>query len=106
MDTAVAFGKNKLLLTLPDGPIYQILRAQSARSHANAREEIDSALDSPIGGAPLSEVAAGKKTAAIVVCDITRPARNATTLPPVLEQLHRAGISPAGVTIIIVPVCD
>jgi len=59
------------------------------------------ALDHPIGCAPLVELAAGKRTAAISVCDITRPAPNSVTLPPVLERLHRAGIPAEGITILI-----
>jgi lactate racemase len=101
MNVSVAFGKGELLLTLPQGPTYQVIRAQSAPSLADVHQGLEFALDSPTGCAPLREMAAGKKTAAIAVCDITRPAPNATTLPPVLERLHRAGVPPSGVIIII-----
>jgi hypothetical protein len=40
-----------------------------------------SALDHPIKGPSLTALAMGKKTAAISVCDITRPAPNWLTLP-------------------------
>jgi nickel-dependent lactate racemase len=59
------------------------------------------ALDHPIGSRPLVELAAGKRTAAISVCDITRPAPNRVTLPPLLERLHAAGIPETGITILI-----
>ena len=62
---------------------------------------LDAALDRPIGSKPLRELAAGKKTAAISVCDITRPAPNWLTLPPLLKRLHDAGIPVEGVTILI-----
>ncbi len=52
-------------------------------------------------GPSLRELAAGKKTAAISVCDITRPAPNRITLPPMLRRLHEAGIPVEGVTILI-----
>src|SRR6185437_10542868 len=51
--------------------------------------------------APLSELGRGKRTAAINVCDITRPAPNSITLPPLLSRLHAAGIPPEGITILI-----
>ena len=54
------------------------------------------ALDAPIGCEPLLRLAAGKKTAAISVCDITRPAPNRVTLPPLLDRLHQAGIPADG----------
>jgi nickel-dependent lactate racemase len=59
------------------------------------------ALDRPIGCEPLAALAAGKRTAAISICDITRPAPNAVTLPPLLARLHAAGIPVEGVTILI-----
>jgi nickel-dependent lactate racemase len=46
-------------------------------------------------------LAVGKKTAAISVCDITRPAPNRITLPPLLKRLHGAGIPADGITILI-----
>lgn len=101
MKRGFAFGKGELILTLPDGPRYQVIQAQSAQALADARAAIESALDSPVGCAPLSALAAGKKSATLVVCDITRPAPNPVTLPPLLERLHRAGIPPEGVTILI-----
>jgi nickel-dependent lactate racemase len=46
-------------------------------------------------------MARGKRTAAISVCDITRPAPNREVLPPVLARLEAAGIPREGVTILI-----
>jgi nickel-dependent lactate racemase len=75
--------------------------SHTARAVENEQASIEAALDAPIGCAPLAQLAAGKKTAAISVCDITRPAPNRITLPPVLERLHRAGIPADGITILI-----
>ncbi len=62
---------------------------------------LEAALDHPIHSEPLEKLAAGKRTAAISVCDITRPAPNRITLPPLLKRLHAAGIPKEGVTILI-----
>jgi lactate racemase len=62
---------------------------------------LGTALDAPVTGLPLMELARGKKTAAISVCDITRPAPNPITLPPLLDRLHRVGITPDDVTLCI-----
>ena len=59
------------------------------------------ALDQPIASKPLVELARGKKTAAISVCDITRPAPNRITLPPLLARLHSAGIARENILILI-----
>ncbi|MGA2897021.1 MAG: nickel-dependent lactate racemase [Acidobacteriaceae bacterium] len=101
MQAAFAFGKTGLTVSLPDGPQYCVVEGRSAGALADAAAAIGAALDNPIGSKPLVELAAGKKTAAISVCDITRPAPNSLTLPPLLERLHAAGIPVDGVTILI-----
>ncbi|MBA3973238.1 MAG: hypothetical protein C0504_03345 [Candidatus Solibacter sp.] len=87
-----AFGKTGLEVTLPEGPEWQELRVKWAESLEDPIEAIEQALDAPIGCAPLAEMAGGKRSAAISVCDITRPAPNRLTLPPVLRRLAEAGI--------------
>ncbi len=101
MQTAFAFGKTGLTVSLPDGPHYDVIESRSAPALADAEAAIAAALDRPIGCKPLTELAVGKRTAAISVCDITRPAPNPVTLPPLLKRLHAAGIPVEGVTILI-----
>ena len=101
MQAAFAFGKTGLTVALPDGPRYSVVEGRSAGALADASAAIDAALDHPIGSKPLVELAAGKRTAAISVCDITRPAPNNLTLPPLLQRLHAAGIPVDGITILI-----
>ena len=96
-----AFGKTGLDLALPSQFSYQMLEARSAAPLPDWQEALNRALDVPIAGPPLEELATGKQTAAISVCDITRPAPNRLVLPPVLERLARAGIARESVTILI-----
>jgi nickel-dependent lactate racemase len=97
----VAFGKDGLNLELPEGPEYTVLQARPGVALEDVQAELNTALRHPIGKPALRELAIGKKTAAIAVCDITRPAPNALTLPPLLAQLHGAGVARDGVTILI-----
>jgi len=101
MKTHFAFGKNGIDVTVPNGPHYRVLHSRSASDIRDLPTALAAALDHPIGTAPLVELAAGKHTAAISVCDITRPAPNRLTLPPLLQRLHTAGIPREGVTILI-----
>jgi nickel-dependent lactate racemase len=101
MEVNFAFGKNGLTLKLPDGRRYSVVESRSASPVADAGQAISAALDDPIGTQPLVGLARGKRTAAIAVCDITRPAPNSVTLPPLLERLHAAGIPAEGITILI-----
>ncbi len=99
--THFAFGKHGLTLHLPDGPDYEVLQSRSARPLVGVKAAIEAALDAPVSGPPLRELAAGKRSAAISVCDITRPAPNRQTLPPILRRLHEAGIPREALTICI-----
>lgn len=101
MDINFAFGKNGIRLPLPEGRNYSLVESRSAAPVADVQRALSAALDRPIHSAPLIELARGKRTAAIAVCDITRPAPNRTTLPPLLERLHAAGIAREDVTILI-----
>ena len=96
-----AFGKCGLNLELPDGFEYRVLEARSAVPLDNPASAIEQALDSPIGTPPLAELARGKRSAAISVCDITRPAPNREVLPPLLARLEAAGIPREAITILI-----
>jgi nickel-dependent lactate racemase len=96
-----AFGKTGIRLSLPHGPAYEVIESRSASAVPDVHAALDRALDSPVDGPPLRDVASGKKTAAILVCDITRPAPNRLTLPPILQRLHDSGIPTDGITILI-----
>jgi nickel-dependent lactate racemase len=96
-----AFGRTGLTLELPEGFEYRLLEARSGAPLDDAPAAIAKALDAPIGCPPLADLARGKRSAAISVCDITRPAPNSVVLPPVLERLEAAGIPREGITILI-----
>jgi lactate racemase len=101
MQVRLAFGKSGVDVNLPDGFRYRILESRSAAALDDPESGIEAALDHPIGSRPLGELARGKRTAAISVCDITRPAPYSKTLPAVLHRLEQAGIRREDVTILI-----
>lgn len=96
-----AYGKTGISLGLPANFNYRILEARSAKPLPDAAASLEAALDAPTAGPALSEIAKGKHSAAISVCDITRPAPNRQVLPPILERLRRAGIAKDAITILI-----
>jgi nickel-dependent lactate racemase len=101
MQVDVAFGKTGLTLQLPEGFSYRVLEAHAAVSLDAALAAVEQALDAPIDCAPIEELARGKRSAAISVCDITRPAPNRLVLPPLLKRLEKAGIPRENITILI-----
>jgi nickel-dependent lactate racemase len=101
MKTRFAFGKHGIDVTVPGAYDCQIVHSRTANALPDAPAALEAALDSPIGSPALAALAAGKRTAAIAVCDITRPAPNRITLPPLLKRMHQAGIPKDGITILI-----
>jgi lactate racemase len=101
MQTEFAFGKTGLTAQLPGGFQYHALEARSALPLRDPIQAIERALDAPIASARLEELASGKNSATIVVCDITRPVPYRQILPSVLSRLTAAGIPRAGITILI-----
>lgn len=101
MRVELAFGKSGLRVDLPEGFRYRVLEARSATPLADPAGALEGALDAPAAGPPLVELARGKTSAAISVCDITRPAPNRQVLPPVLERLERAGVPRENIVILI-----
>jgi nickel-dependent lactate racemase len=101
MKVQLAFGREGLGVDLPAGFEYQVLECPPIAALPDAVKAIENALDDPIAGPSLAALAKGKKSAAISVCDITRPAPNPVTLPPMLERLIAAGIPKDGIRIMI-----
>jgi nickel-dependent lactate racemase len=101
MRIELAFGKAGVVTELPEGRRYQFLEARSAVALDDGLAALEAAMDSPIGTAPLVELARGRRSAAISVCDITRPAPNRLVLPPLLARLEQAGIARENITILI-----
>jgi nickel-dependent lactate racemase len=102
MNITLDYGKTGLAVTLPeDRLIAPPLTIRDAAPLADPEAALEASLTSPIGAKPLAELAIGKKTACIVICDITRPVPNALILPPILRTLEAAGIPRDGITILI-----
>lgn len=102
MQLTLDYGKTGLPITLPeDRLIVPPLTIRDALPLDNAMKAIEDAIANPISSKPLSEIAKGKKTACIVICDITRPVPNTLILMPLLRTLEAAGVPRAGITILI-----
>jgi nickel-dependent lactate racemase len=102
MKITLDYGKTGLDVTLPDDRlIAPPLAIRPANPLADPAAALEAALMNPIGTKPLAELATGKKTACVVVCDITRPVPNTLLLPPILRTLEAAGVPRAGITILV-----
>ena len=97
----LAFGREGLPIQLNDAFEHTVLTVPVIAALADPSAAMEAALDRPFAGSPLTELAKGKRSAAIAVCDITRPVPNRVMLPPLLQRLEAAGIPRTNITILI-----
>jgi nickel-dependent lactate racemase len=88
----LAFGRGTLALSLPAGAEPTVLRKAALPKLGNNGAAIRGAFDNPIGSPPLSELVKGRKSACILICDITRPVPNRLFLRPMIETMIAGGI--------------
>lgn len=101
MNVKLAFGREGAEVELPSHVQTTVLEAKFAEAVQSADSALTKAVRQPFGTPPLSDLATGKKTAAISICDITRPAPNRIVLPHVLRTLEQAGMPQSGICILI-----
>lgn len=83
-------GDEALTLTFPEAWEVTTLGPNDAPRLTEA--EIEAAFSAPIGTPRIAELARGKRSAAIVVDDLSRPTPAAEVLPFVLRELSQAGV--------------
>ncbi len=101
MRVPIAFGRTGLEIDLPDTHEYCVLKSPALAPLPDPVAAVEAALERPTAGESLAALAKGKRSAAISVCDITRPAPNPVVLPPLLRSLQAAGIPKNGIRILI-----
>ena len=95
------YGRGGLTLDLADDLDIHVVRKPAMPVLAEPVEAVRAALAAPVGTAPLAELAQGKKTACILICDITRPVPNHFFLRPMIETLMEAGLPADGITVLV-----
>jgi len=101
MRVKLEYGKTGLQVTLPDERVMRTLAYKDAVPLADPTGDLRRLLDAPIGTPPLAELAKGRKSACILICDVTRPVPNEMILTPVLETIEAAGVPRDKITILV-----
>jgi lactate racemase len=97
----IAFGRGALALELPFGAQPMVIRKAACAKLPDAAAAIDEALDDPIDAPPLAELARGRGSACILICDITRPVPNHLFLRPMIATMVAAGIPQSRITVLV-----
>ena len=101
MTIHLLYGKKGLELDLPGGVRPTVIRKHPMTPLEHPSQAVRNALEHPVGTPPLSRIAIGKKSACILICDITRPVPNGLLLPPIIDTLTSAGISKKEILILV-----
>lgn len=99
MKVHLDYGAKGLEADVPDDAV--LLNMADTSALPDIDSSIEQALAQPAGTAALSELAAGRRSACVVISDITRPVPNSLILPPILRILEEAGIPRSEITILI-----
>jgi nickel-dependent lactate racemase len=98
----VPYGKSELAFGLPSGfKEAMVVEHATLAPLTDVRSSIRSALRQPLGSPPLREMVHQGDRVCIVVTDATRPCPDHLLVPPLLEELHEAGVAKEDVTILV-----
>lgn len=101
MKVELAYGRDGLTVDLPATARPTVVTTREATPLADPVAAVRGALEHPVGSMPLADLAAGRSSACIVVCDITRPVPNGLFLRPMIETMLAAGIPLGGITVLV-----
>ncbi|MEA3335001.1 MAG: nickel-dependent lactate racemase [Chloroflexota bacterium] len=98
MQVRLAYGRDGLKVTLPDG--CDIIKPRATLGLPDEQAALVAALREPIDSPPLAELVQPGDRVVIVHTDITRATPNDRILPPVLAELEGAGIRREEITLL------
>jgi lactate racemase len=100
VDVWLPYGRTNVCVRVPARNLLGTIEPKEQAGIADANAEITRALNEPIGSKRLSEIAKAEDKIAIIVDDATRHSPTSKMLPPLLEELHMAGVKDENMTII------
>lgn len=101
MDVRLDYGRTGLDVRLEGIERLYLLDAPASTPLPNPDAALRQAIAQPIGAPPLAELARGRQSACILICDITRPVPNEAILTPILATLEAEGIARSEITILV-----
>src|SRR5580693_9529262 len=88
----LAYGRGVLPIHLPAGTMPTVIRKARLPTLPDALAAVRRAFDTPVASRSLSDLAKGRSSACILICDITRPVPNGLFLWPMIETMLESGI--------------
>ena len=101
MIVELLYGRTGLPVRFDDDLDVTVVAKPSMPLIADGDFAVRQALAVPVACKPLGELAKGRRTACILICDVTRPVPNALLLRPLIETLLAAGMMPADISVVV-----
>jgi nickel-dependent lactate racemase len=95
------YGRGTLPVSPPAGCVPTVIAKRAMPVLGEPRAAVERALAEPVGAPALRDLARGRRSACILVCDITRPVPNGLFLAPLIRALLEAGVPRAGITVLV-----
>jgi nickel-dependent lactate racemase len=100
VDVWLPYGKTEVCARIPTRNFLGIIEPKEKPGVADPRVEVERALNEPIGTRRLSAIAKAGDKAAVVVDDATRATPSYLMVPPILDELNKAGVKDEDITVI------
>lgn len=101
MKIDLLYGRDGLELTLPQGAQATVITKPAFPTPDTPENLIAKALNNAVGSPSFEALCKGRKSACILICDITRPVPNHLFLRPMIEGMIAAGIAKQDITVLI-----
>lgn len=101
MKTDILYGRGRLAVELPEEIAVTVVRKRPMPRLEHAEADLRKALQSPPDCPPLRELARTRKTACILICDITRPVPHGLLLPPLVAELRAGGLAAENILLLV-----
>ncbi|HSE05149.1 MAG TPA: nickel-dependent lactate racemase [Methylomirabilota bacterium] len=101
MTIELLYGRGCLPVSPPPGCLPTVIAKRAMPVLPDPAGAVARALTAPLGVPTLAELARGKRSACILICDITRPVPNGLFLRPLIQGLLDAGVPRAGITVLV-----
>ena len=101
MIVELEYGRGRLPVRIPDGCEATVIRKRPLPVIGDPARAVERALAEPVEAPPLASLARGRRSACILVCDVTRPVPNHLFLGPMIRTLVDGGIPARNVTVLV-----
>jgi nickel-dependent lactate racemase len=95
------FGRDFLEIDLPGQARPTVIRKSAQPGLPDPAAAVRFALDNPVNSESLKSLAQGRRSACILICDITRPVPNSLFLRPMITDLMEAGIPASEICVLV-----